>query len=120
MAGILIVYIHVIISWKITCEYFNLGRTRASDAFFNAIHVELGFHSSAEVWCKPGWPKTLNRNILRFLPCPFFALGPQFHKNHDILEVVHYNVKLLYYPPHISIPVHLPSPWLFIDMSYPE
>ena len=72
---VLIVYIHMIISWKITCEYFNLGRTRASDAFFNAKHVELGFHSSAEVWCKPGWPKTLEHNILRFFTMTLFCSG---------------------------------------------
>ena len=39
MAGILIVYVLVIISWKITCVIFNLGETRASKAFFDAIHM---------------------------------------------------------------------------------
>jgi len=43
-----------------------------------------------------GCQKTLKRNILRVFLCPFFALGPQFHENRDILEVIHYNVKLLY------------------------
>jgi hypothetical protein len=42
MAGILIVYIRVLISWKITCVIFNLGGTRASVAFFDAFYVELG------------------------------------------------------------------------------
>ncbi len=28
---------------------------------------------------------------------PIFALGPRFHMFPDILEVVHYNVILLYY-----------------------
>ena len=41
MAGILIVFIRVIISWEITCVIFNLGGTRASVAFFNALDVEL-------------------------------------------------------------------------------
>jgi len=39
--------------------------------------------------------KLLNVTFQEFLRCPIFALGPQFHKNRDILEVVHYNVKLL-------------------------
>jgi len=34
MAGILIVFIRVIISWEITCVIFNLGGTRASVAFY--------------------------------------------------------------------------------------
>ena len=42
MAGILIVYIRVLISWKITCVIFNLGGTKASVAFFDAFDVELG------------------------------------------------------------------------------
>ena len=42
MAGILIVYIRVLISWKITCVIFNLGGTRASVAFFDAFDVKLG------------------------------------------------------------------------------
>jgi hypothetical protein len=42
MAGILIVYIRVLISWNITCVIFNLGGTRASVAFFDAFDVELG------------------------------------------------------------------------------
>jgi hypothetical protein len=37
MAGIMIVYIRVIVSWEITCVIFNLGGTRASVAFFDAI-----------------------------------------------------------------------------------
>jgi hypothetical protein len=48
MAGILIVYIRVIISWGITCVIFNLGGTRASVAFFDAFDVELGTLSSAQ------------------------------------------------------------------------
>ena len=47
MAGILIVYIRVIISWEITCVIFNLGGTRASVAFFNALGVMLGTLSPA-------------------------------------------------------------------------
>ena len=47
MAGILIVYIRVIISWEITCVIFNLGGTRASVAFFDALDVELGTLSPA-------------------------------------------------------------------------
>jgi hypothetical protein len=47
MAGILIVYIRVIISWEITCVFFNLGGTRASVAFFDALDVELGTLSPA-------------------------------------------------------------------------
>jgi hypothetical protein len=39
--------------------------------------------------------KLLNVTFQEFLRCPFFALGPRFHKNRDILEVVYYNVKLL-------------------------
>ena len=42
MAGILIVYIRVLISWGITSVIFNLGGTRASVAFFVAFDVELG------------------------------------------------------------------------------
>jgi hypothetical protein len=37
MAGILIIYICVIISWKVTCVIFNLGSTRASKAVFDAM-----------------------------------------------------------------------------------
>ena len=76
--------------------------------------------SSGKYGVSLGGQKTLKCNILRVLRCPFFAPGPRFHKNHDILEVVHYNVKLLYQPPHISILVHLPSPWLSIDMQKEE
>jgi hypothetical protein len=47
MAVILIVYIHVIISWEITCVIFNLGGTRASIAFFDALDVELDTLSPA-------------------------------------------------------------------------
>jgi len=47
MAGILIVYIRVIISWDITCVIFNLGGTRASAALFDALDVELGTLSRA-------------------------------------------------------------------------
>ena len=39
----------------------------------------------------------VGQKLLKFLRCPIFALGPRFHKNPDILEVIHYNVKLLYY-----------------------
>ncbi len=42
MAGILIVYIRVIISWEITCVIFNLGKMRASVALFDALDVTLG------------------------------------------------------------------------------
>ena len=41
MAGILIVYTCVIVSWEITCVIFNLGGTRASVAFFDALDMEL-------------------------------------------------------------------------------
>jgi len=47
MAGILIVYIRVIISWEITCVIFNLGGMSASIAFFDALDVELGTLSPA-------------------------------------------------------------------------
>ena len=47
MASILIVYIRVIISWGITCVIFNLGGTKASVAFFDALDVELGTLSPA-------------------------------------------------------------------------
>ena len=49
MAGILIVYICVIISWEITCVIINLGGTRASVAFFDALDLdkELGTLSPA-------------------------------------------------------------------------
>ena len=47
MAGILIVYIRVIISWENTCVIFNLGGTRASLAFFDALDEELGTLSPA-------------------------------------------------------------------------
>jgi hypothetical protein len=40
--------------------------------------------------------KLVNVTFYEFLRCPFFALGLRFHKNRDILEVVYYNVKLLY------------------------
>ncbi len=63
--------------------------------------------------------KLVNVTHYEFLRCPFFALGPRFHENRNILEGVHFNIKKLYEPPHISIPVHSPSPWLSIDMSYP-
>ena len=43
-----------------------------------------------------GGQKYRKGNFYEFLQCPFIALGPQFHKNRDILEVVHYNDKLLY------------------------
>ena len=62
--------------------------------------------------------KLVNVTFYEFLRCLFFALGSRFHKNRAILEVVHYNDKLLYISHHISLPVHLPSPWLSIDMSY--
>ncbi len=48
MAGILIVYIRVLISWEITCVIFNLGGTKASVAFFDALDVELGTLSPAQ------------------------------------------------------------------------
>jgi len=47
MADILIVYIRVIISWEITCVIFNLGGTRASVAFFDALDMELDTLSRA-------------------------------------------------------------------------
>ena len=40
--------------------------------------------------------KNVNVTFYEFFWCPFFALGPRFHENCDILEVVHYNIKLLY------------------------
>ena len=40
--------------------------------------------------------KLVNVTFYEFLRCPFFALGPRLQENRDILEVVHYNVKLLY------------------------
>jgi hypothetical protein len=40
--------------------------------------------------------KLENVTHYEFLRCPFFALGPRFHDIRDILEVIHYNVKLLY------------------------
>ena len=40
-------YIRVIISWEITCVIFNLGGTRASVVFFDALDVELGTLSPA-------------------------------------------------------------------------
>jgi len=40
--------------------------------------------------------KLVNVTFYEFLRCPFFALGPQFPENRDILEVIHYNNKLLY------------------------
>ena len=40
--------------------------------------------------------KLVNVTFYKFLQCPFFALGPRFHENHDILEVIHYNVELRY------------------------
>ncbi len=40
--------------------------------------------------------KLLNVTFYEFLRCPLFALGPLFHENRDILEVVHYDLKLLY------------------------
>ncbi len=65
--------------------------------------------------------KLVNVTFYEFLSCPFYALGPRFHENRNILEVVHYNDKLVLATPyHISFPVHSPSPWLSIDMSYPE
>ena len=39
--------------------------------------------------------KTLKLYILGVFLCPFFSLGPRFHKIRDIFEVVHYNIKLL-------------------------
>ncbi len=47
-------------------------------------------------------PKLVNVTFYEFLQCPFFALGPPFHENCDILEVVYYSVK-------ISIPMHSPN-----------
>ena len=32
--------------------------------------------------------KLVNITFYEFLRCPIFALGPRFHKNCDILEVV--------------------------------
>ena len=40
--------------------------------------------------------KLLKVTFEEFLRRPFFALGPRFHENCDILEVVYYNVKFLY------------------------
>jgi len=40
--------------------------------------------------------KTRKHDILRVFQCPFFALGPWFHKNRNISEVVQYNIKILY------------------------
>ncbi len=40
--------------------------------------------------------KLVNVTFYKFFRCPFFALGPQFHENHDISEVVNCNVKLLH------------------------
>ena len=53
MAGILIVYICVIISWEITCVIINLGGTRASVAFFDALDEELGTLSPAHTRLTP-------------------------------------------------------------------
>ena len=36
--------------------------------------------------------KLVNVTFYEFLQCPFFALGPRFHENSDILEDVQYNV----------------------------
>jgi hypothetical protein len=47
IAVIFIVYIRLLISWEITCVFFNLGGTRASVAFFDALDVELGTLSTA-------------------------------------------------------------------------
>jgi hypothetical protein len=47
MAGILIVYIRVIVSWEITCVIFNLGGTSVSVAFFDSLVVMLGTLSPA-------------------------------------------------------------------------
>ena len=44
----MIVFIRVIVSWEITCVIFNLGGTRASVAFFDALDKELGTLSSDE------------------------------------------------------------------------
>jgi len=33
--------------------------------------------------------KLVNVTFYEFLRYPFFALGPRFHENRDILEVVH-------------------------------
>ncbi len=43
----MIVYIRAITSWEITCVIFNLGGTRASVAFFDALDMELGTLSPA-------------------------------------------------------------------------
>ncbi len=40
--------------------------------------------------------KLLTSNILSTFSMSFFALRPWFHETHYILEVVHYNIKLLY------------------------
>ena len=84
------------------------------------VYATICVAHTALVRYKPVWvKKLLNVTFKEFLRCPIFDLRSRFHENPDILEVVHYNVKLLYKPPHISIPVHFPSPWLSIDMSYP-
>ena len=63
--------------------------------------------------------KLVHVTFYGFFRCPIFALVPRFHKNHDILEAIHYNDKLLYYPPHMSIPVHLLCPWLSLICHTP-
>ena len=53
----------------------------------NIDEEELGM---MQVWVGQ---KLVNVTFYNFLRCPIFALGPRFHKNRNILEVVHYNIK---------------------------
>jgi hypothetical protein len=48
MAGLLMIYIRVIISWECPCVIFCLGGTGASKNFFNALEVELATLSRDE------------------------------------------------------------------------
>jgi hypothetical protein len=69
----------------------------------NHLHMRDEWWGRAETCCSSGmaqaWvgQKLVNVTFYEFfLGCPIFALGPRFHKNRDILEVIHYNDKLLF------------------------
>jgi hypothetical protein len=48
MAGILIIYLRVLISWNISSIIFNLGGTTAAKPFFDAMEMEMEILSPAE------------------------------------------------------------------------
>ena len=76
-----------------------------SPQFFFALPSE---NSSAQGMVQ-AWvaQKLVNVTFYKFLLCLIFALGPQFHKNRDILEVIHYAAAY-------NCPIFLPAEYILI------